>query len=175
MGDRSNVLYVSNLSYDTTEDSLIASFPSSAKARVITDKNTGRSRGFGFVEFDTEEAAADALDQIGGSIEIDDRQCSVHFARGRRDDDRMGGGGGRGRGRGGGFRGRGRGGGYGREDRYGGGGGGYGGGQRRGGRGGGGYGGGGSRYGGGGGGGRYGGGDRYGGGGGDYGGRDSYY
>jgi len=122
MGEKSNVLYVSNLSYETTDESLCAAFPLSVKGRVITDRDSGRSRGFGFVEFDDKDTAASVLDDLQDQrVHIDDRECNVNYARGSR-----GGGGGGGDRRGGGGRGFGRGRGRGRSS-YGGGGG-YGGG-----------------------------------------------
>jgi len=149
-------LFIGGLSWDTTDDSLRKAFEEHGQvqsARVVTDRETGRSRGFGFVEYGDRRDAEDAKEKMNGQ-EVDGRPIRVDFAS------EGGGGGGRGRG----------GGGYSRGD-YGGGGrggGGYGGGRGGGGYGGGGYGGGGY-----GGGGResggYGGGG-YGGGGGGYGG-----
>ncbi len=150
----SNKLFVGGLAWATSDDSLRAAFESFgdvAEAKVILDRDTGRSRGFGFVTFSDSEAAQSAIAAMDGA-ELDGRSIRVNEAQ-----DRRGGGGG---GRGG--RGGGRGGGGG----YGGGGGGRGG---YGGGGGGGRGGGGG-YGGGGGGGGYGGGGGGRGGGGGYGG-----
>jgi RNA recognition motif-containing protein len=134
----SNKLYVGNLSFQTTDDQLaqiFAEFGTVGRASVVTDRDTGRSRGFGFVEMGTEQEAQAAIGGLDGQM-VDGRTLQVNVAR-----PREGGGGGGG---GGGFRG-GRGGG--------GGGGGYGDRGDRGGRGGGGGGGRGG-YGGGGGGGR---------------------
>ncbi len=139
MGNR---LFVGNLAYSVSDDVLegaFSQFGTVQSARVLTDRDTGRSRGFGFVEMATDEEAAAAIDGLNDQ-DLEGRRIVVNEARPREE-------GGRG-GRGGG------GGGYG-----GGGGGGYGGGGNRG--GGGGYGGGGNRGGGGGyGGGGYGGGGR---------------
>ncbi|HXD86388.1 MAG TPA: RNA-binding protein [Urbifossiella sp.] len=131
-------LYVGNLPFQTTNadlEQLFGQYGQVTKAQVITDRETGRSRGFAFVEMsDGAEAAIQALHDT----EYQGRRMTVNEAKPREERPRGGGGGGYGGGGGG------RGG-------YGGGGGGYGGG------GGGGYGGGGGGYGGGGGGGR----DRY--------------
>ena len=142
-------LYVGNLAFGTTNEDLIAAFGqfgTVVKAQIIMDRETGRSRGFAFVEMsDGIEAAIQAMN----NAEFQGRRLTVNEAKPREERPRGGGGGG-----------------------YGGGGGGYGGGGgRSGGGGGGGYGGGGGRSGGGGygggGGGRSGGGGGYGGGGGD--------
>jgi RNA recognition motif-containing protein len=130
-------LYVGNLSYNTSSsdlERLFGSFGTVASAQVIEDRDTGRSKGFGFVEMSNEQEAQAAIQGLHEK-EHDGRPLTVNEAKPRED---RGGGGGGGGGRGG----RGGGGGYG-----GGGGGGYGGGGGggRGGRGGGG-GGGGGRY-----------------------------
>lgn len=149
-------IYVGNLVWDATADDLIELFQQHGTvghAQVITDRETGRSRGFGFVHMEDDGEAQKAIDALNG-VEFKGRPLTVNEARPREE---RGAGAGRGPGGGGGGRGG-----------YGGGGGGYGGGGGRGGYGGGGggYGGGGSRggYGGGGGGrGGYGGGGDYGG------------
>jgi RNA recognition motif-containing protein len=108
-------LYVGNLSYNSTEDSLaslFAQFGEVVSARIVTDRETGRSKGFGFVEMASAEAAQQSIAQLNGQ-QIDGRQLTVNEARPQ--EPRQGGGG---RGFGGGGRG-----GYG----GGGGGGGYGG------------------------------------------------
>jgi RNA recognition motif-containing protein len=117
-------LYVGNLSFKTTGDSLRDLFSQAGtveSASIIEDRETGRSRGFGFVEMATAEEAATAIQQFNGK-EIDGRSLTVNEAKPKTDRGGGGGGGGRG-GYGGGGGGRGGGGGYG-----GGGGGGYGGG-----------------------------------------------
>lgn len=149
-----NKLYVGNLSYNIRDDDLqqaFAQYGSVSSAKVMMDRDTGRSKGFGFVEMGSDAEAQSAINGMNGQA-LDGRAIVVNEARPR--EERPGGfGGGRPGGGGGGFGGGGRsgggGGGFG-----GGGGGGYGGGG--GGRsGGGGYGGGGGgRSGGGGGGGR---------------------
>ncbi len=134
-----NRLYVGNLAFHATEDVINQHFAACGEVvsvSVATDRETGRSRGFAFVEMATAEGAQKAIADLNGQ-ELQGRSLRVDVA-----EERKGGGGGRGGG-GGGFRGGGGGGGGGR----GGGGGGYGGGG-----GGGGYGGGGGGRGGGGGG-----------------------
>ena len=147
----SRKIYVGNLPWSTASADLEAMFaPHGAvrSAEVISDRETGRSRGFGFVEMETDEGLQAAITALNGQ-EINGRPLTVNEAR-ERTPRPGGGGGGGGGGRGG----------------YGGGGGGYGGGGGGGGGrggfggGGGGYGGGGGGYGGGGGGGGRGG-DRY--------------
>lgn len=139
-------LYVGNLPFGTTNEDLevaFSQFGTVVKAQVIMDRETGRSRGFAFVEM--ADGVESAVEGMNGA-EFQGRRLTVNEARPREERPRGGGGGGGGYGGGGGGR------------RSGGGGGGYGGG-------GGGYGGGGGGYGGGGGG-RRGGGGGYGGGGG---------
>jgi cold-inducible RNA-binding protein len=96
-------LYVGNLSYDTTEDSLRAAFSEVGEVEsvtIVTDRMSGRSRGFGFVDMATDDAAAEAISRLNGRL-LDGRDISVAEARPPRD---RGGGGGRGP-RGGGGRG----------------------------------------------------------------------
>ncbi len=115
-------IYVGNLAWAVTSDDLVELFSQYGKvlsAQVISDRETGRSRGFGFVEMENEEEAQKAIEALNGSTH-EDRQLTVNIAKER--EDRGGGGGG---GRGGGY-----GGGGGRRGGSGGGygGGGYGGG-----------------------------------------------
>jgi RNA recognition motif-containing protein len=117
-------LYVGNLTYgvsDSTLEQLFSQFGTVQSAQVIQDRATGRSKGFGFVEMDTEAQAQAAIEGLHDQ-EHDGRRLTVNEAKPR--EDRGGGGG---YGGGGGSRG-GRGGGGGG---YGGGGGGYGGGGGR--------------------------------------------
>src|ERR1700716_2422989 len=119
----STKLYVGNLAFQTTSQELQELFASAGtveSAAVVEDRDTGRSRGFGFVEMSTKEEGAAAISQFNGK-EVNGRALNVNEAKPR---ENRGGGGGRGFGGGGGGRG-GFGGGYG-GDR--GGGGGYGGG-----------------------------------------------
>lgn len=109
-------LFVGNLSYDTTDQTLIAAFEKAggkvASVHVMTDRDTGRPRGFAFVEMETDEDARRAIEAMNGA-EVDGRSLRVNEAQARQP--RAGGGGGGGGG-----------GGYGRprQDRPGGGGGG---------------------------------------------------
>ncbi|NUM88288.1 MAG: RNA-binding protein [Bdellovibrionales bacterium] len=106
-------LYVGNLSYSTSDASLTEVFTQAgqvASARVIMDRESGRSKGFGFVEMATDEEAANALKMFDGQV-VDGRPIRVSEAK----DQAPGGGGGGGRGFGGGG---GYGGGYGRGSRY---------------------------------------------------------
>ncbi|MEM9083472.1 MAG: RNA-binding protein [Planctomycetota bacterium] len=133
-------LYVGNLPFSCTEDDLREAFSAHGEVTstaVITDRETGRSRGFGFVEYANDEEGNKAIEAMNGA-NLDGRTLNVNEARPRED---RGGGGGRGFGGGGGGRGGygGGGGGGGRGDRGGRGGGGWGGDRsERGGRGGGG-------------------------------------
>ena len=99
----STKLYVGNLSFRVTSDDLQEHFATAgevASANVVMDRETGRSRGFGFVEMASEDAANNAIAQFNGQ-DYDGRNMVVNEAR-PRDDSRGGGGGGRG-GRGGGY------------------------------------------------------------------------
>jgi RNA recognition motif-containing protein len=76
-------LYVGNLSYDTTSDSLREAFGSAGTvedAIVITDKMSGRSKGFGFVTMATEDEAKAAIEMFEGK-ELDGREVRVNEAR----------------------------------------------------------------------------------------------
>ncbi|KAG2546934.1 hypothetical protein PVAP13_9KG061100 [Panicum virgatum] len=118
--------FVGGLAWATDNASLqqaFASYGDVLDSKVITDRETGRSRGFGFVTFSTEQSMLDAIEAMNGK-ELDGRNITVNQAQSRGG---YGGGGGR------------REGGYGGGG-YDGGGGGYGGGRREGGYGGGGYG-----------------------------------
>ncbi|NRF65909.1 RNA-binding protein [Aquincola sp. S2] len=119
-----NKLYVGNLAYSVRDDNLqqqFAAFGTVASAKVMMDRDTGRSKGFGFVEMGSDAEAQAAIRGMNGKS-VDGRALVVNEARPK--EDRPGGGGGFGGGGGGGRRGGGGGGGYG-----GGGGGGYGGGR----------------------------------------------
>lgn len=78
-----NKLFIGNLSWDTQDDGLrefFAQFGNVISASVIKDRNTGRSKGFGFVEFETEEEANKAKEE-GNGKELDGRQIAVNEAR----------------------------------------------------------------------------------------------
>jgi RNA recognition motif-containing protein len=86
-------LYVGNLNYDTTEDTLRGVFAEHGEVesvRVITDRYTGRSRGFAFVEMATEEAAAKAISELNGKP-VDEREIRVDKAKPRSDRGQRGG------------------------------------------------------------------------------------
>lgn len=101
----SKKLYVGGLSYDTTEDSLAALFAQAGSvdsARIITDRDTGRAKGFGFVEMSTDSEADRAINLFNGT-EFEGRTLTVNEARPQTDrGGRSGGGGGYGDRRGGG-------------------------------------------------------------------------
>ncbi len=87
-------LYVGGLPYSVTEDKLQEIFSAHGtveSARVITDRFTGRSRGFGFVEMSSDEEAQTAIDSLNGS-DLDGRSLTVNEARPQ--ENRGGGGGG---------------------------------------------------------------------------------
>jgi RNA recognition motif-containing protein len=78
-----NKLYVGGIPYRTTEDDMRIAFSEAGtvtSVSIISDKMTGRSRGFGFVEMATEEEAQAAIDRWDGK-EFDGRMLSVSFAR----------------------------------------------------------------------------------------------
>lgn len=82
MGKR---LYIGNLSYDTTDETMSAKFSEFGElesATVIMDKMSGRSRGFGFVEF-KEDSAADAAIEAMDGTEFEGRELKVNEARPR--------------------------------------------------------------------------------------------
>ena len=98
-------IYVGNLSYSVgNEDleSLFTQFGNVSRAQVIQHRDTGRSKGFGFVEMDDEDAAGKAIEELDGS-DFEGRNLTVNEARPREDrPSRDGGGGGYGGGGGGG-------------------------------------------------------------------------
>jgi cold-inducible RNA-binding protein len=94
----SNKLYVGNLSFRVTSEDLQEYFAAAGaveSANVVFDRETGRSRGFGFVEMATDDDANAAISQFNGQ-EYDGRNMVVNEAR-PREEGRGGGGGGRGR------------------------------------------------------------------------------
>ncbi|NWU98896.1 NUCL protein, partial [Upupa epops] len=102
---QSKTLFVRGLSEDTTEETLKESFEGSISARIVTDRDTGSSKGFGFVDFSSAEDAKAAKEAMEDG-EIDGNKVILDFAKPKGDFQRGGGFGGRG-GRGGGRGGRG--------------------------------------------------------------------
>jgi RNA recognition motif-containing protein len=93
-----NKLYVGNLPFAATEDSLRELFAQSGtvnSATIITDRDTGRSKGFGFVEMGSDSEAADAITKFNGAS-FEGRTITVNEARPKvpRDDGGRGGRGG---------------------------------------------------------------------------------
>jgi RNA recognition motif-containing protein len=101
-------LYVGNLSFQTTQQDLEELFAQSGQVssvNLMTDRDTGRSRGFAFVEMSTEEEAKAAIEALDGK-ELDGRALKVNEARAKEERGGRGGFGGGGRGgSGGGYRG----------------------------------------------------------------------
>ena len=102
-------LFIGSLSWDTTDDSLKQFFATAGtvvSAQVITDKFSGRSKGFGFVEMSSDAEAKEAVEKLNGQT-LDGRAIVVNEARPQapRDSRSFGGGGGGGFSRGGGDRG----------------------------------------------------------------------
>ena len=120
MGNR---LYVGNLSFNSTSESIRAAFAESGEVtdvHIVTDRDSGQSRGFGFVTMGNAQEAANAIAQMNGAM-LDGRSLRVNEAEERQNrggggggGGGFGGGGGGGGGRGGGGGGRGGGGGGGR-------------------------------------------------------------
>jgi RNA recognition motif-containing protein len=100
-------LYVGNLNYSTTEQDLRELFSEVgpvASVSLVMDRETGRPRGFGFVEMETDEAAAQAVEKLNNR-EVATRTHTVNIARPQTEGGRGGGGGRGGFGGGGGGRG----------------------------------------------------------------------
>jgi len=90
-------IYVGNLSFETTADDLIQLFGAHGtvtKAQVVSDRDTGRSRGFGFVEMS--DGGDQAITSLGG-VQHQGRTLTVNEAKPREDRPRSGGSGGNGR------------------------------------------------------------------------------
>ncbi|MCA9338934.1 RNA-binding protein [Candidatus Saccharibacteria bacterium] len=83
----SKKLFVGSLAWATNDDGLNAHFATIGpveSAKVITDRDSGRSKGFGFVEFENEDDAKKAIEQLNNS-ELDGRTITVNEARPRED------------------------------------------------------------------------------------------
>ncbi|MGA7097935.1 MAG: RNA-binding protein [Acidimicrobiia bacterium] len=81
----SNNLYVGNLTFNTTNadlEALFAQHGEVTKAQVITDRETGRSRGFGFVEMASADQAQAAIESLNGHS-VDGRNLTVNLAKER--------------------------------------------------------------------------------------------
>ena len=93
----SNKLFVGGLSWNTDDQALNAAFTAHGavtEAKVISDRDTGRSRGFGFVTFADSQHASDAIAALDGT-DLDGRTIRVNLAEDKpRRDNRGGGGGG---------------------------------------------------------------------------------
>ena len=86
-------LYVGNMSYDTTQGRLVELFEAHGQVssvNVITDRDTGRPRGFAFVEMATDEAAQSAIAALDGQ-QVDGRALKVNHAKPRNDSGSNGG------------------------------------------------------------------------------------
>ena len=80
-------IYVGNLAFSTTEEelnTLFAEYGEVDRVNIITDRETGRSRGFGFVEMSDDSAAKTAIEALNGK-DIDGRALTVNEARPRAD------------------------------------------------------------------------------------------
>ena len=89
-------IYVGNLAYSTNDESLRVAFSAYgevASARVVSDRMTGRSKGFGFVEMPDRAQAQAAIDALNGK-ELDSRTLRVNESQPKPREDRGGGGGG---------------------------------------------------------------------------------
>jgi cold-inducible RNA-binding protein len=92
-------IYIGNLSYDCTEGDLRTAFSAHGEvdsARLITDRDSGRSKGFGFVEMPNDNEARAAIEAVNGT-ELMGRTVKVNEARPREERGSHGGGGGGGR------------------------------------------------------------------------------
>ncbi len=80
-------LYVGGLSFDTTDDGLRTFFEQAGtveSAKVINDRDSGRSRGFGFVEMATDDEGRKAIEDLNGEM-LDGRTLTVNEARPRKE------------------------------------------------------------------------------------------
>lgn len=93
----SKKLYVGNLPYSVSEQSLLETFSQCGTVEttnVITDRDTGQSKGFGFVEMSSASEAQKAIQELNGTS-LDGREIKVNEARPKAPRDNRGGGGGR--------------------------------------------------------------------------------
>jgi len=91
-------IFVGNLSFGATEDavrSLFEQYGAVERVSIVTDRDTGRAKGFGFVEMSSDSEAERAITSLNGT-ELDGRNMTINEARPK--EDRGGGGGGRGNG-----------------------------------------------------------------------------
>jgi RNA recognition motif-containing protein len=87
-------IYIGNLSFDTTEDQLRQSFEDFGEVstvNIITDKNSGESRGFAFVEMSAKDEAVAAIGGLNGQ-EVDGRVLNINEAKPRAEKENRGGG-----------------------------------------------------------------------------------
>ena len=87
-------IYVSNLSWNTNNDSfqnLFSQYGEVASANIITDRETGRSRGFGFIEMENDEEGQNAINALNGT-DFEGKTINVSVARPRTERDNRGGG-----------------------------------------------------------------------------------
>jgi len=81
----SSNIYVGNLTFNTTSDDLerlFAAYGQVERAQVISDRDTGRSRGFGFVEMASDDEAKTAIEELNGT-NVDGRDLTVNVAKER--------------------------------------------------------------------------------------------
>ena len=98
-------IYVGNLPYNVVEEDLreiFEEYGEVSSVKIISDKLTGRSKGFGFVEMDVDQEAKKAIEELNNA-ELSGRNINVNESRPKSNDNRGGGGGGNRRGGGGGF------------------------------------------------------------------------
>ncbi|OHD63690.1 MAG: RNA-binding protein [Spirochaetes bacterium RBG_13_51_14] len=85
-------IYIGNLSYGVTDsdlEKLFTEFGTVSESKIITDRDTGRSKGFGFVEMANQSEGEEAIKQLDGK-EIDGRNIKVNVARPKEDRPRRG-------------------------------------------------------------------------------------
>ncbi len=83
LNNMNNKLFVGGISFDSSEESMSAFFADAGEVlsvKIIMDRETGRSRGFGFVEMATEEAAEKAIEMLN-ETELDGRKLHISIAK----------------------------------------------------------------------------------------------